>query len=514
MSKKALPVAGYCRLSISKDTSVSIAAQKEMLTNWAKTHSVEIRIWTDDGYSASKDVDRPGFNEMLLAIDAGECQPVIVARSIDRLGRRTKQLIDLADKYSFVTVSDGLDTRSSIGRLTMTFMAGIASYEAELIGSRQAQSQDYRRRNGKSVGSLMFGYKNEWRPDGAYKVKDEEQAAVLRMIIDRALAGDTWSSIADHLNHLGYKTARGKTWSASTVSQVTESPQIAGMRPTGDGVVLDDGGVPVVDKHLQICKVKEWERLQAMRQERAKFRTRGAKHERLLLQGIATCGTCGRRLTRAQAKVKGKIYTQYTCTADTKSNCNPRVHVSSRKLDGYIEEILKPVLDSQQVDWITHENEELLERQRLITLRMQALMESLLTASAEDRLDIVSQVNVLERERDSLDTSEKGRVEMVPTGKTYREAWKTDPRSVVDAFITGITVKPAGRGNTRAPIADRVEVTWREYDAFTMETFERFGVKLDGSMTLADLNQLMEDVRAGKVKPKPAKKTKKTAKSR
>lgn len=508
MTKKELPVAGYCRLSVSKDTSVSIAAQKEMLTNWAKTHGVEIRIWTDDGFSASKDVDRPGFNEMLLTIDAGECQRVIVARSIDRLGRRTKQLIDLADKYEFVTVSDGLDTRSSIGRLTMTFMAGIASYEAEIIGSRQAQSQDYRRRTGKSVGALHYGYKNIHQHDGAYKALDDDESATLRVIVDKALAGDSWRSIADYLNDRGIKTSRGNLWSASGVSQVTVSPQICGMRPDGDDVILDSAGVPVIDKHLAIISVQEFENLKAKREERNKFRTAGTSRDRLLLQGIATCAGCRRRLTRSTSKNgQGNRYTNYACTADAKSRCPEHVTISATRLDGYITQLLEPMLDSPMAEIVRQENTEVVERKRLISLRIAALGESMVSASAEERLEAVSQMNALERERDGLDDTEKGTVQIVPTDKTYREAFADDPRSVVESLIEDVVVRRVGQGNHKAPIENRVDVTWRAYDDFTMETFERFGVKLDGSMTVADMNQIFEDVRSGKLKPKPAKKT-------
>jgi len=57
-------VAGYARLSIAKDTSVSIAAQHQMLQRWAEVHDRPITLYTDDGYSGSKAIERPAFERM------------------------------------------------------------------------------------------------------------------------------------------------------------------------------------------------------------------------------------------------------------------------------------------------------------------------------------------------------------------------------------------------------------------------------------------------------------------
>jgi len=63
-------VAGYARLSIAKDTSVSIAAQHQMLQRWAEVHDRPITLYTDDGYSGSKAIERPAFERMLAGVAA------------------------------------------------------------------------------------------------------------------------------------------------------------------------------------------------------------------------------------------------------------------------------------------------------------------------------------------------------------------------------------------------------------------------------------------------------------
>ena len=474
----SLPVAGYARLSLAKDTSVSIASQREMLEGWASTHGREIRIYTDDGFSGSKDIERPGFESMLADIRAGVVEPTIVARSLDRLGRRTKQLIDLAEDHRIVTVSDGLDTSSPIGRLLLTLMAGVASYESEVIGARQAMSQDYRRRNGRSVGSLPYGYINEQRSDGAYRVIDEGEAQVLRDVIERALDGDSWRSIADWLNERGIRTRRGNLWQSATVVQITETPQIAGMRPDGDDVVRDEIGVPIVDKHLAVCTVQEFERLQEMRAERSKFRSHGRKHERLMLMGIATCAGCGRKLTRANATAKGRTYPQYHCPADARTLCPQQVTISARKLDDYIVEQIQPALDYPIMETVTAEDPESVERKRLITLRMEALNQSLLMANSTERLAIVEDINALERERDAIDATSDAFEEVVDTGATWEDMFASDRHAVCAELLANVIVSKAGRGNTRAPVDERVELVWKGLgppgtsigEAFTVDT--------------------------------------------
>jgi len=227
-----------------------------------------------------------------------------------------------------------------------------------------------------------------------------------------------------------------------------------------------------------VCSVQEFETLQAMRAERAKFRSHGRKHERLMLMGIATCAGCGRKLTRANATAKGRTYPQYHCPADARTLCPQQVTISARKLDEFVIDQIQPALDYPIMVTVTAEDPEAVERKRLITLRMEALNQSLLMASSTERLAIVEDINTLERERDAIDTASDAFEDLVDTGATWADKFASDRHEVCAELLSNVIVSKAGRGNTRAPVGERVELVWKGLgapgtpigEAFTVDT--------------------------------------------
>jgi len=83
--------------------------------------------------------DRPQLAKMMACLQAGD---VVVVTKLDRLGRSTRELLDLIDRIgkagaSFRSLGDPLwDTGSAQGRLLSTLLAAIAEFERELIRER------------------------------------------------------------------------------------------------------------------------------------------------------------------------------------------------------------------------------------------------------------------------------------------------------------------------------------------------------------------------------------------
>ena len=80
--------------------------------------------------------DRPQLAKLMAALKPGD---VVVVTKLDRLGRSTRELLDLIDRIgkagaSFRSLGDPLwDTSSAQGRLLSTLLASIAEFERELI---------------------------------------------------------------------------------------------------------------------------------------------------------------------------------------------------------------------------------------------------------------------------------------------------------------------------------------------------------------------------------------------
>src|ERR1700740_512461 len=88
--------------------------------------------------------DRPQLAKMMASLKAGE---VVLVTKLDRLGRSTRELLDLIERIgkggaSFRSLGDPLwDTSSSQGRLLSTLLAAIAEFERDLIRERTGEGR-------------------------------------------------------------------------------------------------------------------------------------------------------------------------------------------------------------------------------------------------------------------------------------------------------------------------------------------------------------------------------------
>jgi DNA invertase Pin-like site-specific DNA recombinase len=118
----------------------------------------------------------------MASLGAGD---VVVVTKLDRLGRSTRELLDLIDRISragasFRSLGDPLwDTGSSQGRLLSTMLAAIAEFERELIRERTGEG----RRRAQAAG-VKFGRKR--------KLSEYQRAEAVK----RRTAGETLASIA------------------------------------------------------------------------------------------------------------------------------------------------------------------------------------------------------------------------------------------------------------------------------------------------------------------------------
>ena len=126
--------------------------------------------------------NRPQLAKLMAGLGTGD---VVVVTKLDRLGRSTRELLDLIERISkvgasFRSLGDPLfDTGSSQGRLLMTMLAAIAEFERELIRERTGEG----RKRAMAAG-VKFGRKP--------KLSSFQRAEAIK----RRAAGETLASIA------------------------------------------------------------------------------------------------------------------------------------------------------------------------------------------------------------------------------------------------------------------------------------------------------------------------------
>lgn len=111
------------------------------------------RIYTDQGVSGGI-TSRPGLDRAMGRLRAGD---KLVVWRLDRLGRSLPHLIQLLDRLGrrqvlFHSLSEGIDTNSSGGRLVFHIMAALAEFERALISERTRAGLAAARMEGKVLG--------------------------------------------------------------------------------------------------------------------------------------------------------------------------------------------------------------------------------------------------------------------------------------------------------------------------------------------------------------------------
>ena len=131
---------------------------------------------------SSARADRPQMAKLTASLKEGD---VVLVTKLDRLGRSTRELLDLIERIgnagaSFRSLGDPLwDTGSSQGRLLSTLLAAIAEFERDLIRERTREGRTRAMAKG-----IKFGRKP--------KLSDYQRKEALK----RRAAGETLASIA------------------------------------------------------------------------------------------------------------------------------------------------------------------------------------------------------------------------------------------------------------------------------------------------------------------------------
>jgi DNA invertase Pin-like site-specific DNA recombinase len=186
-----------------------------------------VGYFTDNDISAAGKKQRPAFNDMVEAIEAGKVD-VVVAQRWDRLSRNRRddlRLLEACEKHNvMLSFSRGgdLDLETPMGSMIADVLASQARNEIRIKGDRQRLAQKQRAEKGKPAKGI--------RPTG-YTLDGEvipAEAQIIGRIFDRFSAGDTLKGIAAGLEADGITTRRGGRWTSSSVSSILRNARYAG----------------------------------------------------------------------------------------------------------------------------------------------------------------------------------------------------------------------------------------------------------------------------------------------
>lgn len=97
---------------------------------------------------------RPGLSKLLRTLKPGD---TVVVWKLDRLGRSLINLADLLQKFKqmnveFLSITEGINTKTSMGRFTFHIMSALAEMEREIIIERTCAGLAAARKKGRIGG--------------------------------------------------------------------------------------------------------------------------------------------------------------------------------------------------------------------------------------------------------------------------------------------------------------------------------------------------------------------------
>ncbi|PHI28850.1 recombinase family protein [Budvicia aquatica] len=133
---------GYARVST---TGQNLESQLEALKSCDKVFQEKV---------SGADNDRPQLSSLLEFVREGD---VVLVTKLDRLARNTRHLLEIAEflqrqRVGLKILNLGIDTSTPTGKLMLTLIGAIATFERELMLERQAEGIALAKAKGKYKG--------------------------------------------------------------------------------------------------------------------------------------------------------------------------------------------------------------------------------------------------------------------------------------------------------------------------------------------------------------------------
>ena len=219
----------YARQSIDKKESISIESQIDLCR---RECGGEPEIFTDKGYSG-KNTDRPAFKKLMLAVENGEIDKIVVYR-LDRISRSITdfgRVWDMlkANNVDFVSVNEKFDTSTPMGRAMVYIIMVFAQLERETIAERIKDNYQQRAKRGAYLGGpAPFGFEIKRTViDGkaASMLVTNDNIEVVKEIFDLYANSDfSLGKIASYLHNRNIPGITRAGWDNVAISRMLHNP--------------------------------------------------------------------------------------------------------------------------------------------------------------------------------------------------------------------------------------------------------------------------------------------------
>lgn len=448
---------GYIRVSRvagrGGEAFISPKVQRDRIEGVAAAGGHQIIEYVEDLDQSGAKADRPGFQKVLAAIEAGRTDGIVVAK-LDRFSRSVSDAaaalkrIDQAGG-AFLSAEDSLDTSTPIGRFALHMMLAIAELEWE----RRRESWEVARANAVERGihvssKTPTGYDR----DADRRLIPNRYAPKITEAFRRRAQGASWGELSELME--GVPTPYGATsWTTRSVSELLDNRVYLGearsgkfVNPTAHEPLTDPGTFQLASRREQRPTVR--------------------RDDPSLLTGLIRCAGCSYAIKPDRMRLRdGSQARIYRCRGQrAMGRCEASASVMARIIEPWVEaEFLKhaermastPGTDRAAIEAATRERDEAIaQRDAFLTLQI----EDVTAAQAElDRRQ--ERVEIAEAHlADLLESSEgAGTAEIL-------EAWDgleiPEKREVLTGMVDVIFLRRSPN-RSNIPIKDRAIILWR-----------------------------------------------------
>lgn len=233
---KQLRVAAYCRVSTKQEDQLnSYDVQRRAYTDKINGESgwTMVGIYADKGITGTSVKKRDDFNRLMRHCKQGKVD-MIITKSVARFARNTLDCLKHTRMLKEHNVDvyfeeQGIHSIQPGAEFYITIYGSIAQSESENISAnvRWGKSQSAKEGNVPFHYKRFLGYRRG--SDGKPEI-DPEQAAVVKRIYERFLAGDSLATIANDLNADGIPTPSGiGQWQRGTIESILTNEKYKGV---------------------------------------------------------------------------------------------------------------------------------------------------------------------------------------------------------------------------------------------------------------------------------------------
>lgn len=310
----------YTRVSTTMQVTdgASLQQQEERLKAYAVCQGWEIVNMYQDAGLSGKDTNRPAFKQMIEDAENKMFDAIIVYK-LDRLTRSVKDFHTLSDKLdklgiSLVSVTQNLDTSSSVGRLLRNILVDFANFEREMISERTMDSKLALAAKGHWLGGKSpFGY----NVVNKQLILDEEKGEVVKLMYK------------DYIDGLSTRQIMKKhTMTFSSVIEILKNPLYCGLigyckkdrnkrKDHADWIIAKGTHIPVVTED-------EYWNVQKLFKERFSIPKPRFHHQ--IFEALCYCGKCNKKLYFQKGEERYKYYRCAPKNIVTSTGCGFSIH--------------------------------------------------------------------------------------------------------------------------------------------------------------------------------------------